>query len=58
MLDIVNFLNQKHLAHRNITTQHFLVSSSLDYPAHLKLFNFRFASPINPTNPVYLVSEN
>ena len=28
MLDAVNLLHQKHMAHGNITTQHFLISSS------------------------------
>jgi len=28
MLDAVNMLHQKHIAHGNITTQHFLISSS------------------------------
>jgi len=28
MLDAVNLLHQKHLAHGNITLQHFLISSS------------------------------
>ena len=50
MLDAVNLLHQKHIAHGNITTQNFLVSSSYDYPIFLKLCNLRFTSPVNPRN--------
>jgi len=59
MLDAVNLLHQKHIAHGNIATQHFLVSSSnLDYPVLLKLCNLRFTSPVNPRNPENSVLEN
>jgi len=45
MLDAVNMLHQKHIAHGNITSQYFLVSSSLEYPVFLKLCNLQFTSP-------------
>ena len=50
MFDAVNLLHQKNIAHGNITTQHFLVSSSKDYPVLLKLCNLRFTSTINFRN--------
>ena len=51
ILDAANLLYQKHIAHGNITTQYFLISSSLDYPVLLKLCNLRFTSPVCPKNP-------
>jgi len=50
MLDAMNLLHQKYIAHGNITAQHFLVSSRYDYPILLKMCNFRFTSPVNPRN--------
>ena len=58
MLDAVNLLHQKHIAHGNITTHNFLVSSSHDYPVLLKLCNLRFTSPVNTRNPEDSVSVN
>jgi len=58
MLDAVNLLHQKHIAHGNITAQNFLVSSSLDYPILLKLCNFQFPFPANPRIPENSVSED
>jgi len=50
MLDAVNLLHQKYIAHGNITTKHFLISSNYDYPILLKVCNFLFTSPVNPRN--------
>ena len=51
MLDAVNLLHQRQIAHGNITAQHFLVSSSKNYPVILKLCNLRFTSTVNLRNP-------
>jgi len=58
MFDAVNLLHQKNIAHGNITTQHFLVSSSYDYPVLLKLCNLRFTSTVNLRNSEDSVSVN
>ena len=58
MIDAVNLLHQKHIAHGNIATQHFLVSSILNHPVLLKLCNRGFTSPVNPRNPENQVSVN
>ena len=58
MIDAVNLLHQKHIAHGNIATQHFLISSSHDYPVLIKLCNLRFISTVIPRNPEDSVSMN
>ena len=58
MLDAVNLLHQKHIAHENITTQHFLFSSSNDYPVLLKLCNLKFTSTVNLRNTEDSASVN
>ena len=58
MLDSVNLLHQKYIGHGNITTQHFLVSKSYDYPVILKLYNLQFNSHFNPINTENSVSNN
>ena len=58
MLDAVNLLHQKHIAHGNITTQHFLFSSSQDYPVLLKLGNFKLTSTVYLRNTEDSASVN
>jgi len=58
MLDAVNLLHRKHIAHGKIASQNFLVSSSYDYPVLLKLCNLQFTSPVNPKNPANSEYEN
>jgi len=50
MLDAVNLLHQKHIAHGNITTQHFLFSSSQNNLVLLKLCNLKFTSFVSIRN--------
>ena len=58
MLDAVNLMHQKHIAHGNITTQHFLVSSCSDYPVLLKLGNVKLTSTVYLRNTEDLTSMN
>jgi len=58
MLDAVNLLHQRQIVHGNITSQHFLVSSSKGKPIFLKLCNCRVTSSVNPSNPAKSVKRN
>jgi len=58
MLDAVNLLHQKHIAHGNITTNHFLFSSSKNYPALLKLRNLKVTSAVYLRNTENSASVN
>ena len=58
MLDAVNLLHQKHIAHGNITTQNFFFSSSQDYPVLLKLGNLKLTSTVYLRNTEDLASVN
>jgi len=56
MLDAVNILHQKHIAHGNITI--LLSFINYDYPVLLKLCNLGFTSPVYPRNSVNSISVN
>ena len=58
MLDAVNLLHQKHIAHGNITTQHFLFSSNKIDPALLKLCNLKVTSTVYLRNTDNSASVN
>jgi len=58
MLDAVNLLHQKQISHGNITTHHFLVSSSENYPVLLKLCNLEFTSTFNHKNAANSIFGN